>query len=159
MIKTIRFVKTVTMNVETNEIISVVESVETDTNSVTTKDQKSKKSVSKVMNVSENDIELLNGKFQLSNESIEKLNASVGDRIGINYINKDGEFYPVISRSAVFGDPESGNKLTKSLTVSFKGKQLESLKQYGSKFSLIKDETLPEGVFKLVDPSDRKSVV
>ena len=152
MIKTIRFVKTVTIDIETDQILSVIETVESGDSSITMKDQKSKKSVSKVIDTS-CDVELLNGKLQLSYDATEKLGAVVGDRSSINYINRENEFIPVISRSSVFGDTESGNKLTKALSVSFKGKQLASLKQYGTKFNLLKHDFLPESVFVLVDPN------
>ena len=60
MIKTIRFVKTVTIDIETDQILSVIETVESGDTSITMKDQKSKKSVSKVIDTS-CDVELLNG--------------------------------------------------------------------------------------------------
>lgn len=59
---------------------------------------------------------------------IEKLNAKPGDRIVIGYIQKDGILTPVISIG------EEGNKLTKSNTVSFRGKQRNNLAQFGSNF-------------------------
>ncbi len=74
------------------------------------------------------DVTLVKEKIILSDEIISKLNAKVGDKISIGYINKNGNLIPVISLS------EEGNKLTKSNSFIFKGKKAEILSQLGSRF-------------------------
>jgi len=81
------------------------------------------------MNNLENyDVELLENKLILSPTIISLLNAQVGDRIEIEYIEKDGVIIPIIIKS------QAGNKLTKSNTVSFRGKANVDLASYGTKF-------------------------
>ena len=77
-------------------------------------------------------------KLFLSNEALMLMNASVGDRISVNYYTVDSELtFPVIGKSELFTDNNDGNKLTKSNTVSFRGSQREILLEYGSSFKLV----------------------
>lgn len=70
-----------------------------------------------------------------SDDLITLLNAKVGDRINIGYIEKDDKLTPIISVES-----EVGNKLTGSNTISFRGKQREVLAQFGSNFWATKEE-------------------
>ena len=87
-------------------------------------------------------IKVENNRFVLSSEAVKALNATVGDRITINYwnINKETTF-PLIGKSELFSDPTNGNKLTKSNTVSYRGTQNKILKEYGSLFKLVPFKT------------------
>lgn len=152
---TIRIVETETivMNLETNEIISSTKTREVQNEAgvpavkaKATKAKKEKVVKEDTMRVSLEDLKLV-----LTPGIVSKLGAEVGDRIAINYVNDNGEFSPVISKSSVYGDDSAGNKLTKSLTVSFKGKQRDQLSQFGSNFELVESSTLPEGVFFVKD--------
>ena len=60
---------------------------------------------------------------------LTKLDANPGDRIVIGYLERDGHLVPVISKGT-----DSGNKLTKSNSVAFRGKQRDLLSQFGSNF-------------------------
>lgn len=157
MLLTIRYVKTVVLNTETNEIVSAVESVETAESTMefgtTAKATTRKKKAEKAAVEDSGKVTLSNNKLVLTPSIIEKINVEPGDRVAVNYISKGGQYLPVISKSTVFGDPEAGNKLTKSLTVSFKGKQAKSLELYGKEFDLVQDGDLAEGVYLLVDPN------
>ena len=83
-------------------------------------------------------IKVENNRLVLSPESVKALNATVGDRITINYWNIDKETtFPLIGKSELFSDPTNGNKLTKSNTVSYRGTQNKILKEYGSLFKLV----------------------
>lgn len=80
---------------------------------------------------------VLENKLMLSQEAVDILEASAGDRISINYVQvTNQETFPVIGKSEVFGDPNAGNKLTKSHTVSFRGVQSTMLHQFGDNFEL-----------------------
>lgn len=93
-------------------------------------------------------ITLLENKISFSNEALELINASYGDRIAINYIQVNNqETFPVIGKSDAFTNPNDGNKLTKSNTVSFRGMQHTMLSQYGTEFKI---ELYKNKMFKLI---------
>lgn len=76
-------------------------------------------------------------KLVLSKELVMLLQANPGDKIAIEYSVNGNTLIPVILKS------DRGNVLNKSNTVSFKGKQRESLLQFGTEFQVeIKDNVL-----------------
>lgn len=83
------------------------------------------------------------GKLILTQGAVDMLKATTGCRIDIKYKKKGKTAVPVIS--ATFS---SGNKLTKSNTISYRGSANERLAAYGSTFKL--EPTEDEGVFYLV---------
>jgi hypothetical protein len=96
-------------------------------------------------------VEVKENKLVISPKAISMIGCIVGERISINYYQENSEItFPVIGRSSVFADDDSGNKLTKSNTVSFKGFQKNVLLKYGSEFIL---EDFKDGIFKLVPKS------
>lgn len=87
-------------------------------------------------------------KLLLTSEALTLLNAQPGNRIAVNYIQVSSEYtFPVIAKAEYFIDPEAGNKLTKSNTVSFRGIQNKTLNLYGVNFVL---EFYKEGIYKMV---------
>lgn len=101
-------------------------------------------------------IEVGDNKLIISPEAISLLGAVPGDRISINYAQKSNELtIPLIGKSEIFADREAGNKLTKSNTVSFKGKQRTLLLEYGSIFTMEKSTT--PGMFYLKPSTDDDS--
>jgi hypothetical protein len=93
-------------------------------------------------------ISVLENKLVLTQEAIDLLEASAGDRIAVNYVQiSNQETFPVIGKSDAFVDPNSGNKLTKSRTVSFRGVQRNMLATYGTNFEL---EIYKNKMFKLI---------
>ena len=57
-------------------------------------------------------------KLILSPLALQILNVNPGDRLSINYIQKNNEnTFPVIGKAEIFADPENGQKLTKSNTI------------------------------------------
>lgn len=91
---------------------------------------------------------VLDNKLKFSDSAIQLLNAKANDRIAINYwmVNNE-ETFPVVGKSEVFTDPDGGNRLTQTNTVSFRGRQRETLLVYGDQFTL---EAFKDGMFKLV---------
>lgn len=86
-------------------------------------------------------------KLLLTSEALTLLNAQPGNRIAVNYIQVSSEYtFPVIAKAEYFFDPEAGNKLTKSNTVSFRGIQNKTLNLYGANFVL---EFYKEGIYKM----------
>ena len=114
-------------------------------------------SVDKTNPPSDNYLEVQENKIVLGKEAINLLEAKSGDRIQVNYwqVNNE-ETFPVIGKSGVFTDPNGGNSLTKSNTVSFRGNQRTVLLEYGKLFKL---ESFKEGMFKLVPISEQKDVL
>lgn len=95
-------------------------------------------------------IEVLDNKLVLSPKAVEILNITPGERIVINYVQVNNEItYPIIAKSIVFGDPENGNKCSKSNTVLYKGAQREILTKYGNLFRLESNEKI-NGTFSLI---------
>lgn len=74
---------------------------------------------------------LEDSRLVLESSLIDLLQAQVGDRIQIEYTEKDFEIVPIILKS------DGGNKLTKSNTVSFRGKANSTLSSYGTKFNPV----------------------
>jgi len=85
---------------------------------------------------------LRDNKYELNSAAMELLNASYGDRLNIEYSQIDGFMYPVICKSV-----DTGNKLTKSKTVSYRGTANEVLSKYGTEFTI---EYYDGTLFKLV---------
>ncbi len=87
-------------------------------------------------------------KLVLSSGLIKCLNISAGDRVSINYVNIDNATtFPVIGKAIEFGDPDSGNKITKSNTVSYRGNNRNVILQYGSLFTI---EKYKQNQFKMI---------
>lgn len=101
-------------------------------------------------------VEVGENKLIVSPEALSLINAQPGDRVSVNYIQKSKELtIPVIGKSELFADQDAGNKLTKSNTVSFKGKQRTILLEYGSIFNL--KETNKKGVYQLISTNEDDS--
>lgn len=90
-------------------------------------------------------LQVLDNKIQLTQAAIELIGAKVGDKLVINYWTVDNQTtFPVISLAT--DKTEEGTKITKSLTMSYRGKQSEVLKLYGEKFNI---EPFNETMFRL----------
>ena len=79
--------------------------------------------------LSMSDIQVLDNRLQLSSNLVNNmLKAHSGDRIAINFAERDGHLVPTISVS------NCGNKLSCKGTISFRGAQKDLLIQYGTTF-------------------------
>lgn len=74
------------------------------------------------------DIIIRDTQLCFSDRLIEMLKAKPGDKISIGYIEQDGKLTPIVTID------DSGHKLNKNNTVSFRGKQREVLGQLGTNF-------------------------
>ena len=91
-------------------------------------------------------ITLLDGKYKLTQAAVDLLNVSPGDRINICYNNlpdNPNVKVPIIGSSTNWRN-DLGNKLTKSLTVSYRGVANGVLAEYGNIFTL---EPYKDGLF------------
>lgn len=83
------------------------------------------------------------------------LKVKEGDRLVIRY-KEDGEFIePFLAPPSVFNE-EGGNKLTKALTISFRGDQHTALSRFGNVFEVL---DMKDGSVKLVGSTKVKDVV
>ena len=97
----------------------------------------------------ENDVPRLQlnaNNFILNNVACDVLKISVGDTVLINYPKKDGKYVPAIGASEAFG-VKAGNKLTKNLTVSFRGAAHDKLVEFGTNFEFVESDH--PGIFYL----------
>lgn len=93
-------------------------------------------------------VEVKENKLVLSPKAISMLQSVHGDRISVNYVQDGNELtFPIIGKSSVFADQDSGNRLTKSNTVSFRGFQRDLLLKYGNIFIL---KEFRDNIFRLI---------
>lgn len=87
-------------------------------------------------------------KYILNQAAANLMGVKWEDRLEIKYQKVQGVIYPVIGTDEAFGT-KTGNKLTKTLTVSCRGKANEMLARYGRTFTVseMKGQT---GLFVLI---------
>lgn len=106
-----------------------------------------KKNNSKVDNNTDPIVTLDSNKLILSQGAVDLLKAQDGCRIDIKYKKKENRVAPVIGTDSSFGT-KSGNKLSKSNTISYRGSANEKLATYGTVFKM--EPTEEDGIFYLV---------
>lgn len=92
-------------------------------------------------------ITLDSNKLILTQGAVDLLQVCADCRVDIKYKKKDKKAVPIIGTDAAFGT-KSGNKLTKSNTVSYRGAANEKLSAYGTTFKLEPAED--KGIYYLV---------
>lgn len=110
------------------------------------KKETKKKTTSSVLEGSEPRLQLNANNFALNQVACDLLKIGAGDTVHINYPKKEGRYVPVIGSSEAFG-VKAGNKLTKTLTVSFRGAANAKLAEFGTNFELIESDR--PGIFYL----------
>lgn len=111
------------------------------------KTSSSKKSAKKADENPNPELTLEDNKYVLNSAAIELLGVEADDRIDIK-MEKQGKIrVPVIGCNTAFGT-QGGNRLTKSNTVSYRGKNRDLLAEYGTVFSF--KETDKEGIYQLI---------
>jgi len=75
-------------------------------------------------------------KLTLCPSVLSLINASPGDRLEIEYVERDGELMPILVKSI------GGNKLNKNNSISLRGKANDTLSLYGTKFSYLYENNL-----------------
>lgn len=111
------------------------------------KTSSSKKSAKKVDENPNPELTLEDNKYVLNSAAVELLGVEADDRIDIK-MEKQGKIrVPVIGCNTAFGT-QGGNRLTKSNTVSYRGKNRDLLAEYGTVFSF--KETDKEGIYQLI---------
>lgn len=83
---------------------------------------------------SEPKVYLEENKIKLNSAALELLGVEAGDKLDVQY---DKNNSPLIGTPEAFGSPKSGNKLTKSGTIAFRGNKNEELAKWGNEFTLV----------------------
>lgn len=102
---------------------------------------------------SEPELVRLDSKYTLNQAAVDLLQVQPGDRLNINYDNHPDNpnlKVPIIGSNKSWGN-DLGNKLTKSLTVSYRGVANTVLADYGTTFKLV---PFKEGLFMLKGDKD-----
>lgn len=93
-------------------------------------------------------ITLLDNKWQMNNAAVEMTGFEPDSKLEIKFEKKGRQITPVLCE-----DEKSGNRLTKTYTVSCRGSKRETLSEYGTVFEVIpyeeKEGHLKLGYFKL----------
>lgn len=102
----------------------------------------------KVVETNEPQLTLEASKYILNAAAVELMGVVPNNRLDIKYQLIEGVEYPVIGTDTNFG-VEGGNKLSRSNSVSFRGKPNERLSKFGSIFTVspLKDMT---GLYVLI---------
>lgn len=110
----------------------------------------------KVYETNDPQITLDASKYTLNPAAAEMLGVVAGDRIDIKYQVIDGIEYPVIGTEESFGSG-GGNKLTKSLTVAYRGKNNDRLLKFGDVFTVTPMKDL-NGLFVLIGNAEKPAI-
>ena len=94
--------------------------------------------------------------YKLNTAAVEALGVEAGDKIDIKYEKRGVNMVPVIGNATVFGT-NTGNKVTKGFSVSYRGKSNEELSKRGVSFDLVPHEKY--GLFILVGDKKQEEVV
>ena len=93
-------------------------------------------------------------KYVLTKAAAELMNVNPDDKLEIKYEKHNKTMRPVIGTNVSWGTM-SGNRLTKSLTVSCKGAKREELVKYGTVFNIVPHESR-EGLFVLTGDTEQE---
>lgn len=119
---------------------------------VDTKKTTNKSTSSKVDSNPEPIITLTDNKLVLTQGAADLLGVNPDDKVAVKY---DKDKNPIIGSDSSFGT-QTGNRLTKSLTVSYKGDKYNRLSTYGDTFKL--ESTIQNGIFKMVGNKDKEDL-
>lgn len=117
------------------------------------KEEVKTKTVVEADDSSEPQITLDPNKYILNKAAAQLMGVAWEDRLSIKYQKIDGITFPVIGTDEAFGT-KGGNKLTKGLSVSCRGKANDLLKEYGDTFTVTKMKGRDD-LFVLVGNADR----
>lgn len=102
-------------------------------------------------------ITLEENKLVLNNRTVHDMDLEWKDRVIIKYeVGKKGtKPFPIIGKDTSFDEEGAGNQLTKTDTVSYRGKANVILKEYGTEFTIEPyiTKVYPEGVWRLMSTS------
>ena len=88
-------------------------------------------------------------KLVFNNKVVLDMDIHPGDRVVIKWEKVKGtkQVFPIIGKGIAFDEEDSGNKITKTFTMGYKGSQNTVLAEVGSQFTI---EPYKEGIWKLI---------
>lgn len=119
---------------------------------VDTKKTTNKSTSSKIDSNPEPIITLTDNKLVLTQGAADLLGVNPDDKVAVKY---DKDKNPIIGSDSNFGT-QTGNRLTKGLTVSYKGDKYNRLSTYGDTFKL--ESTIQNGIFKMIGNKDKEDL-
>lgn len=121
--------------------------------------EKKRKTTKKVKDVEEMAsspiITLEPNKIVFNNKAVSDLNIAYEDRIVIKWVKSTEDnktMLPIIGKDSSFGEEGTGNKVTKSNTVTYKGKANTILSDFGTEFTITPYDS-EAGIWNLVPTS------
>ena len=130
-------------NTETEEVSGV--KVVNNSEKKTTTTKKAKEVVSEM--ATDAIITLEPNKLVFNSKAVADMEIEWEDRIVIKWIKENNRMVPIIGKDISFDEEGSGNKVTKSNSIAYKGKANSVLAELGTEFSLQEHK---EGIWKLV---------
>lgn len=113
--------------------------------------EKKKKSTKKISEIKEEDkdaiISISSNKLSFNKKCVSEMNLQYEDRIVIKWEKKGTLMVPIIGKDLSFDEEGTGNKLTKTNTITYKGKANAILADYGSEFTI---SYLKDGIWELI---------
>lgn len=91
-------------------------------------------------------ITLESNKIVFNNKCAQEMELSHEDRIVIKYEKFGKENLPIIGKDIAFDEEGSGNKVTKTNTVTYRGKANTVLAEYGTEFEIV---PYKDGIWKM----------
>lgn len=86
-------------------------------------------------------------KLAFNNKAVADMEIEYEDRIVIKWEKNGKILFPIIGKDIAFDEEGSGNKVTKSNTIGYKGKQNAVLAEFGDEFTI---EPYKDGLWKLI---------
>jgi hypothetical protein len=156
MIETFKVLFTYEQDPETGDIKCINREVINDDIKPAKKASTTKKKTTSKEESSTPQLILSDNKYTLNSAAVELMGVEPDDRLDIKYEKKGKLMIPIIGTNESFGT-KAGNRLTKSFTVSYRGKANEELANYGSVFT-ITEHSSKEGIFVLTGDNAPEAV-
>lgn len=147
MIQTFKVLFTYEQDDETGEVKVINREVINEDLPKAKKTSSTKKTTKKADDDPEPKVTLEDNKYSLNTAALELLGVEADDRIDIKFEKRGKVRIPVIGNNVSFGT-QGGNRLTKSGTVSYRGKNHDLLEEYGTVFTL--KATDKDGIFEMI---------
>lgn len=137
------------VNIETKEVTNVKVQVEGQVKRATT--TRKKKEVARELE----DFAIITreeNRIVFNNKAFDDMGLEAGQRVVIKYKEENKKMIPIIGTDESFDEEGTGNKLTKSQTISFKGNQNTVLAEFGTEFTIKEDG---DGIWKLISNTEK----
>lgn len=101
-------------------------------------------------------ITLESNKLIFNNRSVADMELNPEDRVVIKWKEIDNKMSPIIGKDIAFDEEGTGNKVTKSFTVTYKGKANDILADAGKEFTLV---PYGDNIWRLISTGEEKETI